>query len=87
MRASASLFVLATAISSFNGVSGAAIPPIDGQLASPSFHYRIGTPVQTPGAVKRSGRAQEAGKFPLPIHFLDFFETLLHVLRELILCH
>lgn len=62
MRASASLFVLAAAISGFQGASGAAIPPNGQNLAHSSIHYRIGTPIQTPEAeaVKRD---ENAGKF------------------------
>lgn len=63
MRASASLFALAAALSGFHGASSAAIPPPNGQsLAQSSIHYRIGTPIQTPeaGVVKRD---ENAGKF------------------------
>lgn len=62
MRASASFFVLAAALSGFHGASGAAIPPNGQTLAHSSIHYRIGTPIQTPeaGAVKRD---ENAGKF------------------------
>jgi len=62
MRASASLFVLAAALSGFHGASGAAIPPNGQSLADSSIRYHIGTPIQTPevAAVKRD---KNAGRF------------------------